>query len=407
MKILLVNRVLYPRGTAETIMFRLADALEGLGHQVCWLAREDRRNLELENSFVIYPPDLRNTPRREVRQRAVSDPDVYKCVERVVDEQAPDAALVFQITGTLTWAVPEALKRRGVPCFMMETDFTSFCPAGGFLRDGHPCRRRCKPGNWLPCVINCCVDGRLRPSLAAVRTAAWLRRRQRADVPTAWLTPSAYHERLLRKSRLTNKPIRCVDLPLPPEAFAPMETERGDYFLYVGRLEERKGCGVALTAMHSALRGKKLAFAGDGPLREELISEAFRLKVNKKVSFPGRLNVTALRQLISGCQAVIVPSLCEEVGPWALLEAQAAGKPVIAARTGVLPDRVTDTVDGYLYRADDPKALAGCMDAIAGMDDEEYAAMCAAAREGALERYAPEACARRVLEAIRDYAYLE
>ena len=77
--------------------------------------------------------------------------------------------------------------------------------------------------------------------------------------------------------------------------------------------------------------------------------------------------------------ALIVPSIWEENCPMIVLEARAAGTPVIAARRGGLPELITDEVDGVLCEPTDPAAIAAAVRRLAG-DPARRAAMAEAGR---------------------------
>ena len=98
------------------------------------------------------------------------------------------------------------------------------------------------------------------------------------------------------------------------------------------------------------------------------------------------------------CLCLIAPSACEEIGPWALLEAQAMGKPAIVSDFGVLPQRVQAGKTGLVFRTDDVLELAQCMDEMVEMEDAPYQAMCRAARAAAKKRYHPDVFAAKILK---------
>ena len=119
--------------------------------------------------------------------------------------------------------------------------------------------------------------------------------------------------------------------------------------LYVGRLGAEKEIDrlrTILTAMPKA----RLAIVGDGPYREQL--QAHFAKTN--THFVGYLQGQELARAYASADAFVFPSCTETLG-LVLLEAMAAGCPVIAARSGGIPDIVTDGENGYLFDPLDDK----------------------------------------------------
>src|SRR5204863_1854576 len=101
-----------------------------------------------------------------------------------------------------------------------------------------------------------------------------------------------------------------------------------------------------------------LKIAGDGPLEAELRSAAS----GAPVELLGRVPEAELPALLRGASMALVPSLGGDVMPFAALEAMAAGVPVIAARSGSLPELVGE--ENCVSRAD-PHALSQAMTALA------------------------------------------
>ncbi|MBE9170974.1 glycosyltransferase family 1 protein [Pleurocapsales cyanobacterium LEGE 06147] len=119
--------------------------------------------------------------------------------------------------------------------------------------------------------------------------------------------------------------------------------------LYVGRVSAEKQID-RIKPVLEAIPEARLAIVGDGPHRETL--EAYFAGTN--THFVGYLQGLELGSAYACADAFIFPSLTETLG-LVLLEAMAAGCPVVAARSGGIPDIVTDGVNGYLFEPDDPQ----------------------------------------------------
>ncbi len=136
--------------------------------------------------------------------------------------------------------------------------------------------------------------------------------------------------------------------PVAVERFRPTET-RGDFFLIVSRLIPYKRIDLAVRAFNEL--GLPLVIAGDGRDRARLQARA-----RGNIRFLGRVSDADSRDLLAQCRALIFPG--EEDFGIAPLEANAAGKPVIAYAGGGALDSVVAGVTGEFFREPTPAALA-------------------------------------------------
>ena len=133
----------------------------------------------------------------------------------------------------------------------------------------------------------------------------------------------------------------------------------------VAVLRPKKGIEVLLAAARRVERAY-FVIVGDGPKREEWTALASALGVADRIRWAGfRTDVDAL---LAGCDLFVHPSL-DDAFPTVLLEALAAGLPIVASRVGGIPEIVTSGVTGELVPPGDPAALASAIDAVLGNDD--------------------------------------
>jgi glycosyltransferase involved in cell wall biosynthesis len=116
--------------------------------------------------------------------------------------------------------------------------------------------------------------------------------------------------------------------------------------LYSGRLSAEKQID-RIRPVLEALPGARLALVGDGPSRAQLE----KIFEGTATTFMGYMAGTDLASAYASADAFLFPSSTETLG-LVLLEAMAAGCPVVAARRGGIPDIVTDGLNGCLYEPD-------------------------------------------------------
>ncbi|HVR83116.1 MAG TPA: glycosyltransferase [Planctomycetota bacterium] len=140
----------------------------------------------------------------------------------------------------------------------------------------------------------------------------------------------------------------------------------------VARLVERKGHDDLIRAGS----GLQLLFVGDGPYRRHLEGRGAILAGPRR----------DIPEILAASDIVSLPSRFGEGCPNALLEAMAAGKPVVAARTGGIPEVVADGQTGLLVPREDPDALRAALLQLAA-DPALRAKLGAAGRERAAREF--------------------
>lgn len=153
----------------------------------------------------------------------------------------------------------------------------------------------------------------------------------------------------------------------------------------VGRLHPQKGLSdllVAIAQVRAQVSPIRLLLVGDGELRSELEAQARLLGLSDIVTFAGiRMDVP---EILAALYVFAFPSLWEGL-PLAVLEAMAAGLPVVATRVGGIPEVVEDGVTGLLVPPRAPEALAEAI--IALLQDRERAGAMGQAGRARVERY--------------------
>ena len=136
--------------------------------------------------------------------------------------------------------------------------------------------------------------------------------------------------------------------------------------LYVGRVSAEKQIDEIKPVLE-AIPDARLAIVGDGPHREAMETHF----AGTNTHFVGYLQGLELAAAFASSDAFIFPSRTETLG-LVLLEAMAAGCPVVAARSGGIPDIVTDGVNGYLFEPTDARgAVVATQKLLAATEERE------------------------------------
>jgi glycosyltransferase involved in cell wall biosynthesis len=123
------------------------------------------------------------------------------------------------------------------------------------------------------------------------------------------------------------------------------------------RLSEEKGHKYLLEALAKLKQERNdwvCWLMGDGKLREELEQQTKELNLEQQVLFMGKQqNVPALLKMVDIC---VLPSIQDNL-PFAVMEAQLAGKPMIVTDAGGLPEMVQHQVNGLVAKAGDSESI--------------------------------------------------
>ena len=311
-------------------------------------------------------------------------------IRQLIRRQRPDVVHFHNTFPLISPAAYYAAQAEGVPVVQTLHNYRLLCPAATFYRHGQVCEDCLGWSLPWPAVRHGCYR-RSRAQSAVVAGMLSLHRamgtwRTRVD---RWIALTQFARAKfvaggLPAERITVKPNFAAD-PGPPEP-SRKNPRRG---LFVGRLSEEKG----LTTLMSACRGLDLEMAiiGDGPQRLALEAMA-----PPNVRFLGGRSGSEVKEAMAEAGFLVVPSTWFEGFPMVVVEAFAAGLPVLAARLGSLAEIVTDGETGRHFEPGDPRSLAESLSWVLD-HPEALGGMAEAARHQYLRNFSPEENCRSLL----------
>ncbi len=196
--------------------------------------------------------------------------------------------------------------------------------------------------------------------------------------------------------------VRVVLNGVPEPAGPIAELPELPRLLFLGRLAPEKGPAIAVRAfarLAGGFPGARLTMAGDGPERPALERLIDDLGIAGQVELCGWVAPSRTAPLLDAATLLLIPSLHEGLG-LAAIEAGQRGRPVVASRTGGIPEVVVDGITGFTVPPDDPAALASAASRL--LEDPGLAlSMGRAARRHVQERFSLEVCADGYLTLYR------
>lgn len=383
LRILMIHSFHHARGGDSTYTRSLSRLLEAAGHKVIPLSMRhpDNDPSVWEARFVpwVSPRDA-HTPAERVRlaRQMIWSPLAARAAQDLIRDARPDIAHIQHVHRHITPSVLDPLNAAGVPVVWTTHDYELICPSGHLFTQGAPCER-CQGGDYTHAIRHRCKWDALLPSTIAAAEQAAHRLRRVWHRVARFLCPSRFLAQKLSAFGVPDARIQALPNPLDLSAH-PAGSGPGEGWLYAGRLAPEKGVDVAIEAARR-LPGRVLTICGTGPLDATLRRQARGLS---NVRFTGFLPPAELATRIRQARVVVVPSRWYENFPYAVLEAQAAERAVVASRIGGIPEQITDGTDGRLVPPDDPSALAEAVSAL--LDDAALAARLGAAGRARIGR---------------------
>jgi glycosyltransferase involved in cell wall biosynthesis len=365
MKILIAHNAYQHRGGEDTVVDAEAALLRDFGHEV-EIYRQHNDALNHMSPAVAAASAIWS-------QRCAGE------VEHLCAHFLPEVIHVHNTFPLISPSLYWAAAKRKMPVVQTLHNFRLLCPQAIFLRDGNICEDCVGKLPWRAITRKCYRDSAMQSAvltgmLTAHRAIGTYRDKVTRYIALNRFARDKYIEGGLPADLFRIKP------NFVPSAIAPSwEDRRGG--LYVGRLSSEKGLEVLAKAMRLSC-GAQVDVIGSGPL-EPLARETFGER------YLGFRPLEEIMERMGRAQFMVLPSICYENSPRAIVEAFACGLPVIASRLGALADIVHDGVTGLLFTPGDASDLAAKIDwAIA--HPEQMARMGRAARVEYEAEYTPE-----------------
>lgn len=364
MKVLMVNKFLYPNGGSETYIFQLGEELQRRGHEVQYFGMEHEGRV-VGNRAQQYTDnmDFHTGKMKKLLYpfRILYSFEAKRKLTAVLYDMEPDVVhlnnINFQLTPSVIYAVRTYRKKTGRKVKIVYTahDYQWVCP-NHMMRipaTGKICFA-CREGHFFSCAKNRCIHGSFVKSLlGALEGKLYYRLRTYAMVDVI-VCPSAFLQRQLDTDPILEaKTVMMHNFvertAINGSAAGQQGAGAADYVLYFGRYSEEKGIATLLKACE-ALPEIPFVFAGTGPL-EALVEQA------ENVENRGFVTGEALGELIAGARFSVYPSEWYENCPFSVMESQIYGTPVLVSDLGGAPELVQAGSTGELFRGGDAEEL--------------------------------------------------
>ncbi len=352
MKVLMINKFLYPNGGSETYIFKLGEYLEMQGHEVQYFGMEHEGRC-VGNRVNAYTGDMDFHGGSKLAKltypiKTIYSAEARKKIRLVLDDFQPDVCHLnnfnYQLTPSIILEIVKWRKQTGHKCKIVFTahDYQLVCP-------NHMCNNpnthenceKCLSGHFLNCTKGKCIHGSTAKSAIGTMEATFWK----------WNGVYKYIDKIIccsefMKTKMDTNPLfkdKTVALHNFVEKVEIKEVEKKDYVLYFGRFSEEKGIATLLNVCRE-LSDISFVFAGTGPLEESVNQIAHIQNV-------GFQKGEALEKLIREARFTIYPSEWYENCPFSVMESQMYGTPVLGANIGGIPELIQNGKTGELFES--------------------------------------------------------
>lgn len=348
MKILMVNKFLYPNGGSETYMFKLGEYLASIGHEVQYFGMAHEKNC-VSNSLGLYTEnmDFHNAgaaKKIKLSLKTIYSKEAYAKMLKILDDFKPDVVHLNNFNFQLTPSVIYAARKRGVPIVETVHDCQIACPNHRMYIE-HKCANcdECVGGHYSKCIKNKCIHNSALQSAIAAAESRIYHRKNTYNLVDKYICPSKYMAKTIARGGITGNKIAVLHnfCEAPSKDYKEKNAEK--YVLYFGRLSVEKGIGTLIKAIKE-LPDVKFIFAGDGPLADDC-------KNIPNLKYVGRKSGDELKALIANAAFSVCPSEWYENCPMSVIESLALGTPVIGADIGGIPELIAQGETGLIFKS--------------------------------------------------------
>ncbi|MBE6770731.1 MAG: glycosyltransferase family 4 protein [Ruminococcaceae bacterium] len=356
MRILLVNKFLYPKGGAETYIFKLGEMLTHNGHAVEYFGLQNDKNI-VGNSAGAYVSDMDfgNGIKKNLSApfRIIYSAEARRKIRKVLEYFEPDVVhlnnIQFHLTPSIILEAERYRKKTGCNLKIVYTahDYQLICPSHGLFDPELNVCEKCLGGNYMHCFKTKCMKKSRMKSLLATADAFFWKYSKAYSYIDKIICPSSFlKSKLDTQERFSQKTVAIHNF-IEPQVIS--ECKKEGYVLEFGHLSRDKGTNTLLEAAKK-MPDVHFVFAGFGQAEKD-IEEV------QNAEYVGFKTGDELKDLISKAACSVCPSQCYENCPFSVVESQMYGTPVIGSRMGGIPELISEGETGLLFDAGNAEEL--------------------------------------------------
>ena len=348
MKILQINKFLYPKGGDAIVMLSTGKLLSENGHEVKYWGMHDQTISKSEfyehlvNS-IDYNKKFTIIDKIRTSSHILYSFEAKTKIKKVLEQWKPDIVHLHNFAHQISPSILEPIKKLNIPIVMTIHDYKLVCPVYTLQRNGIICQK-CNNGHFGNCFKYKCTKNSRAKSLVNT-TEMFLHHKflHLYDLIDVFVSPSIFLIDKLHEMGFKRE-IEHISNFVNFDEYIPQYKTNDDYFLYFGRISQEKGVETLIKSMTGI--DTTLKIIGTGPLELSLKTQIKGLNIE----FLGYKIGEELKNIIKNSKFVVVPSEWYENNPLSVIEAFALGKPVVGSDIGGIPELVKEDETGCLVQ---------------------------------------------------------
>lgn len=350
MKVLLVNKFLYPKGGAETYLFGLGKILEKNGHEVQYFGLENKKNIVGNNvNSLVKDIDFSEGMKKNLNAplRIVYNSEARKKIRKVLKSFQPDIVhlnnIQYHLTPSIILEINSWRKKNNNNCRIIYTthDYQLICPSHGlFDVNLNPCEK-CLDGHYIHCFTTKCLkNSRAKSLLGTIDGYFWKYKKAYSYVDVYLCCSNFIKKKLDTQERFKNHTIVLHNFR---DVMQFNEIYKKEYILEFGHLSRDKGTDTLIEAAKK-MPNRKFVFIGYGPSIE-------KMKEIPNIEYLGFKTGEELYRLIAEAAVSVCPSMQYDNCPFSVIESISLGTPVVGSNMGGIPELIEKGKTGELFEA--------------------------------------------------------
>lgn len=373
MKVLLINKFLYPRGGDCIHTLNLCRLLRDAGHEVRCYAMEYPENLPTEDSS-FFAEEIRFSAtnlseKTKAAKRILWGTGIKQGFKRLLDEFHPDIVHLNNVHSYLSPIVAQLAHKQGAKVLWTLHDYKLICPSYSCLCKGNICEACFKHKQNV--VLRKCMKDNLLASVLAWGEIVYWNQRKLTKWTDTFICPSQFMAKKMQQGGYPTKKLQVIHNFIGEEEkqyiLGTPNVKREEAYAYIGRLSDEKGIASLLKA--ATRLPYKIYIAGTGPLKEDLMQKY----AADHIIFLGHLIAKDVIELLKRVSFTVIPSVWYENNPLSVVESLCCGTPVLGRNIGGIPELLKADSCNRLFMQDEelPALITEMFTSVASIDRDK------------------------------------